>query len=354
MDLPPELAGLDNVLWTFPRLFIAHVHELTRSPLVKDTYRLRHRLIRNVRLCGVIVAIEQTYALIVYTIDDATGTLRCCQWRQEDVETELLPIGTLVVVQGRLRDYHEHRQCMVDTIVPVDSEEEIWHCLDVRRLYRDDYSRPQSIPEKVYENMDKVAQVVKNEQEETDILYSQERAEEKGPEEWFGEDLLRHYEEEHGQDDFPKNSALFDKSVIESANRFLELRGISHPSLEDRTGLIDEAMEELLKNGSVLVASSVTSLYRLPRKGELENAIIDAIKDASAKLDIGFDGISENYILTRIKNNHAFHKLEHTRIRKCLKKMQADGLIYRSDGDGPPSYATSFGKTIQYKLLDFT
>lgn len=66
------------------------------------------------------------------------------------------------------------------------------------------------------------------------------------------------------------------------------------------------------------------------------------------------DGISENYILTRIKNNHTFHKLDHICVRKCLSKMQADGLIYRSDGDGPPSYATSFRKTIQYKVLDIT
>lgn len=109
------------------------------------------------------------------SVDDATGTLRCCQWRQEGLDTELLPIGTLVVAQGRVRDYQEQRQCLVDTIAPVDPEEEIWHCLDVRRLYREVYSRPHTLPDKVLENMDKIAQIVMNEQEGTDILYSQVR-----------------------------------------------------------------------------------------------------------------------------------------------------------------------------------
>lgn len=58
--------------------------------------------------------------------------------------------------------------------------------------------------------------------------------------------------------------------------------------LEDRTSLIDECMEQLLTNGSILVASSVSSLYRLPRKGELESAILDTIRDASVKLATGF------------------------------------------------------------------
>lgn len=86
-------------------------------------------IIRLVEICGIIVAVEIVGGNIIYTgkkkretftkdkwltlpvVDDASGTIGCCLWRDKlDVNYVPLGLGTAVLVRGKIRTFQEKKQ----------------------------------------------------------------------------------------------------------------------------------------------------------------------------------------------------------------------------------------------------
>lgn len=80
-----------------------------------------------------IVSVEQTYNTIIYTcklisysfevmltfmpiVDDATGTLQCCQWKNQGKIIKPLALGTTVCVRGRINDFRDARQINIQRL----------------------------------------------------------------------------------------------------------------------------------------------------------------------------------------------------------------------------------------------
>ncbi|KAJ1973141.1 hypothetical protein H4R35_004274 [Dimargaris xerosporica] len=109
------------------------------SPSVTGTSLLllegKH-VLHYVRIIGLVVAVDQAPRFTKYTVDDGTSTIVCIQWLvsplQESTVRTCLPLATLVMVEGRVRDYQGLREIVVQTIGRVhDPNDEVLHWLQV-------------------------------------------------------------------------------------------------------------------------------------------------------------------------------------------------------------------------------
>ena len=53
-----------------------------------------------------------------YVVDDGSGTISCCKWHSQDLNTgqESYDLGQLVTVQGKISVFREQRQLTIDLI----------------------------------------------------------------------------------------------------------------------------------------------------------------------------------------------------------------------------------------------
>ena len=67
--------GLDPLYWSFVKVFIVQVHQLSLFEGTADTHMLYGRPISRVEVVGVVVSVKQHARFVKYYIDDGTGTL---------------------------------------------------------------------------------------------------------------------------------------------------------------------------------------------------------------------------------------------------------------------------------------
>ena len=101
--------GLDPLYWSFVKVFIVQVHQLTLFEGTADTHMLYGRPISRVELVGVVVSVKQHARFVKYLIDDGTGVIACMVWKQHadsvprgESELPLFQLGATVCVHGKL------------------------------------------------------------------------------------------------------------------------------------------------------------------------------------------------------------------------------------------------------------
>ena len=101
--------GLDPLYWSFVKVFIVQVHQLTLFEGTADTHMLYGRPISRVELVGVVVSVKQHARFVKYLIDDGTGVIACMVWKNHadsvsrgESEPSLFQLGATVCVHGKL------------------------------------------------------------------------------------------------------------------------------------------------------------------------------------------------------------------------------------------------------------
>jgi len=118
---PVRLWGLDALFWSHMKLFVKQIQYLQEVPDHKGVYSYANKHpVTRVEIVGYIVSIDVKEKLTTYGVDDGSGMIPCCRWRQSDESVdngqEQLNLGQLVTVQGKISVFREQRQLTVDLI----------------------------------------------------------------------------------------------------------------------------------------------------------------------------------------------------------------------------------------------
>ena len=86
----------------------------------------------------------------MFSVDDTTGVLLCCQWRkQKDSDDGLFipKLGQLVSIFGRVSEFRNQTQLTIMTVFPEDDPNvEPLHWMEVALLKKTVYSKPFVVP----------------------------------------------------------------------------------------------------------------------------------------------------------------------------------------------------------------
>ncbi|KAI7855401.1 hypothetical protein BDC45DRAFT_534642 [Circinella umbellata] len=218
-------------LYTIPvKLFIYTVLSLVNFENRRGHYLLnKSRVIREAEICGIIIALEQTYNMIIYTIDDTTGTIRCCQWKKHPGQNnKLYRLGTCLLIRGYLGDFMNDRQITIQHIDIVrDPNREILHDLQTIYLYENVYNKPFQLFKEIENNIQFIQEELNNIRKESfwqGVVTSSQKTDIDDndkvdiTEELFQEHMLSFFKETNGiNDKFSYSAAYGDNYLVELA-----------------------------------------------------------------------------------------------------------------------------------------
>ncbi|KAK3752060.1 hypothetical protein QZH41_009162, partial [Actinostola sp. cb2023] len=109
-------------------------------------YKSRGHIMSKVAVQGILVSVDEREKLVIYKVDDGTGIIACCCWRNTIKDS--FTLGQSVTVQGKITEYRNQRQLTVNSISVeenLNAESLFW--LDVVNLTRTFYSIPFVLPD---------------------------------------------------------------------------------------------------------------------------------------------------------------------------------------------------------------
>uniref|UniRef100_A0A8C8VFD3 CST complex subunit STN1 n=1 Tax=Pelusios castaneus TaxID=367368 RepID=A0A8C8VFD3_9SAUR len=174
VEMPSLLWGLDPVFSAFARLYVKDIKEMKESMQVPGIFFYNGHPIRQVDVIGTVVLTKERDAFYSYGVDDGTGVINCCCWKnpmeagkplsveqikklQEEVHRKAkLEIGDVVRVRGRIQIYRDQREIQASIYYKVDDpmcEVQISRILELPHLYREVYDKPFKISEEKSEKL---------------------------------------------------------------------------------------------------------------------------------------------------------------------------------------------------------
>ncbi|KAI9484398.1 hypothetical protein BDB00DRAFT_855776 [Zychaea mexicana] len=328
-------------LYSIPlKLFIHTILSLSPFPNRRGHYLLNEsRLIREAEICGTIVAVEQTYNMIIYTIDDATGTLRCIKWKHPDRKNKPRGLGTCILVRGFIGDFMGFRQITIKHLdVIKNPNREILHDLQTVYLYETLYSKPCALSEDVLEHRQAIEEELRAMHDEyfwrgvitaSQIEQKQEETVEIN-EEFFQKQFLAHVQQEFPDDRFSYTQVMSRKDLVELASHVC-VNDYKHdePTNNGINEIFARATEIFSKKGLIVEVANGAGLFRLVKDADVQQVIYRIIRAKQETLTISFGGIMQEYIIARVrKEEKMYADLARERIIQCLEDMVLKSVLY--------------------------
>ncbi|OAD69763.1 hypothetical protein PHYBLDRAFT_148953 [Phycomyces blakesleeanus NRRL 1555(-)] len=285
------------------KLLIRNVIDISPHKEFKDLYQHYDHIVRYAEVCGVIVGIEQNYYGHTYTVDDSTGLLDCHYWKLMDSEPLAFNLSQTVRLRGKLSDYREKRQLIIDDKELVENMEESVHWVEALHLdkyYRKSYMLP-SLPES------------------SDIQSEEDPF----------ESALLAYWRKHPDDVYSFAEVCQDPDLVELAHKLLSEVSGWGVTEHDLVELFSSTTKALARAGYLAPAgSSESNLYRLMTPKELEKGVLKIINEICELMDLG---IRKNYIIERFRKYPAFCFVEDSTIISIIKSLLEQSVLYESD-----------------------
>ncbi|KAK7488226.1 hypothetical protein BaRGS_00020533, partial [Batillaria attramentaria] len=195
---PPKLWGLDFHFNTFNKLYIADILKMQPYPMFPGAFAYGNHPVYKVDVLGVVVRKDEKAKVFIYAVDDGTGVISCCCWKQpfsrndqqssETATTSLtqLPaglharlnmmmveekrkaegyeLGDLLHIRGKLKTFRSmmeivasyHHILMISFIFPLtglrrvdNPSTQISRMVELPLLYHQCYDKPFVLPYKV-------------------------------------------------------------------------------------------------------------------------------------------------------------------------------------------------------------
>ncbi|KAJ1641800.1 hypothetical protein IWQ61_010723, partial [Dispira simplex] len=134
--LPLALYGLDPAgQGSLLPVLVGHLGRACRTLYDGAVVQLKGaqpHLLGQVRVVGLVVAVDTTTRCTKYTIDDSTGSLVCIQWAElgQFLSEPMFDLASQVAVHGRVSMYRNTLELYIKQISPVtDPHEELFHWL---------------------------------------------------------------------------------------------------------------------------------------------------------------------------------------------------------------------------------
>ncbi|KAI8388289.1 uncharacterized protein BYT42DRAFT_229452 [Radiomyces spectabilis] len=304
--LDPIFLGLDPLFSIDVKLLIKDIHSCAPVPGYQDLYLFQGHTIKSVEIYGIIVAVEQNHAMLIYQVDDGTGTVPCCLWKNSTGSiTKTLPLGTCVHVLGRITDYKDMRQVTTFSLSQVhDPNREVLHALEAMVLRKTVYAEPYKVPVQIQQNADKLKEQMQADKDGEHLL-SKEATETSTikTENAFQQRLLLYLREHAPTSGFPYTFARADETLRESARQLLHHKYGESPTERQISELFAHSTTALVKSGDLLEVESNSGVYQVLTSERLQNTIETIVREAESKLSPAYGNGSPQECCAQEKEN---------------------------------------------------
>ncbi|KAG0172054.1 CST complex subunit STN1 [Apophysomyces sp. BC1015] len=331
-NLSPLFYGLDPLHRLHLKLLIKDIYTLEQLPDRKDLYCFYTHPVKNVTLCGIVVAVEQTHHNLAYTLDDGTGSISCCQWKNTIATKQPWPLGTSLFIAGTVREYRGSRQVIVRSLSQVlDPNIEVLHAVEAIALHKNRYTKPFSLPSTAVENEDAIKKHLAQDNSQSQLITSSQLAD-PTPSQKFHKALLQYLKTEYDNDHFSCHEAGRGNPELERLARhmLIELHNGSNPPPRQVTELFVASVNALAKSGEIVQVDGPSGMYRVLTDEELQDTILKVIEEASTSTSLHQGGVLREFIIQQIISVEIYSRLSRERILQCLKKMVSSSILYHT------------------------
>lgn len=121
---------------TLSQVTISQLNSAVQS-LSEDSFRVDRKELQQISFVGLIIRVQQTETVMVYEIDDGTGTIIVKYWLEKDAPPPpRWSEGSYVRVVGHLRSFSDERNVVADKLMDVpDMNELTYHQLEVLAIH---------------------------------------------------------------------------------------------------------------------------------------------------------------------------------------------------------------------------
>lgn len=320
IGLPPaRLWGLNALFWTHMKMFVAEIFNLQECPDYRGAYcyARKHPVVR-VQILGHIVSIDVREKLTTYGVDDGSGTIACCRWNQSDQSMdsgrELLKLGQLVTVQGKISVFREQRQLTVDLIYSEsDPNVEVLFWLEAINLGNTVYNK-ELIPS------------LKDFQPGSDDMSNEAQ---------LRKAIIQHMRE-NNMVAFQFRTLCLDPDILQLATdavRQVRKTYTHQAQCKKMDGpyeakkVIRHAIKDLERDGLVYLKDTTTDLYEvISHEHNLGSAILKAMKKVSVQSGAP---VSKWAIMDVLHSSHKFHFVTMHQVEGSLDKLLQNSFVYR-------------------------
>ncbi|CAO3595243.1 unnamed protein product [Absidia cylindrospora] len=340
--MDPLFWGLDPLFWTNVKLFTKDILNLTEVPDYKDIFTFFDHHIRYTQLCGVVVAVEQTSSMMIYTVDDASGLLPCIRWKDNIKKRETVNIGDCVRITGRIATYDGTRQVKIfDLAVLKDPNWELLFNLEIMTLRRDHYSKPFRVPARITQHEEELKTELEIGKDTLPMVLSED------VQQSLENSLLNYLETKFS------TTTVFSLTDLQSD---LELHDVVRLFLSDTEQdpihmahqtkmLLSRAFYTLKEEGNFIATSMDEDQFILFNDNDLESEILHVIRSTLDRHGgHNLVGVNHKYICYKVQER--FKELPTKKISKCIYSLDENSVIYRTD---------AVGRTVElcdYRIMD--
>ncbi|KAI8338361.1 hypothetical protein BC941DRAFT_422669 [Chlamydoabsidia padenii] len=323
--MDPVILGLDPLMWTHVKLFIKDVIELVELPDCTDIYCFEDHNIRNVELCGIIVAVEQTLTMLIYTLDDGTGTIVCTWWKDSIDTEEMISLGSCVRIFGLVTTFKENRQIKVYELdLITDPNWELIHALQVMALRRSNYQKTYDISSKVKQHIGTLKQEMKTKKVVPSITSHNPHLNRK---QVFQQTLLELASIKYGTTtSFTLKEFTSDDDMYDLADQHIRQVTTEQPARRMVENLISDIFNASEKEGYIIKTDD--DRYKLFDDYDMEQEVLDIIR-SSVNTSGKLGGVNHQYISTMIQ--HKYERQAKSVINNCINNMVEKSIIYKTD-----------------------
>ncbi|ORX55203.1 nucleic acid-binding protein [Hesseltinella vesiculosa] len=328
----PDLFGIDGLFHTPVTVFIKDViRHMNPMPDHPDVYQFLGHIIRQCDIHGIIVAVDQTHSVITYTVDDGTGMIICCRWKNSMNSEKAFTLGTSVRVVGRVSHFRSKKQIVIDSIGESwDPNEEVTHMLQAmvwkKRLYRHDFV----VPDIITENLEYIKKDLEQTRSDVDAIGPGEKPELEDTKEGYQQAILQYVSNTYGQQQFTSTDLLVATELEEIAQRVLakDLDGTRNGQIQS---LLVESLNTLCNSGDIVSSKNDYGAYcyQLMDQVRMEKEVLSIIQDTvNNESSLVYGGVPSHYIQAMVIQRGFV--VNEKRFKGCLEKMVRDGTLYLS------------------------
>ncbi|KAI8075043.1 hypothetical protein BC940DRAFT_287291 [Gongronella butleri] len=319
--------GLDPLFWVPVKATVADVLAMAPVENRQGVFKFLGHLVRSAEIHGLVVAVTQTYNIVSYTVDDGTGTLLCCRWKDSVDAQKVFALGTSVRVTGFLSDTHDVRQLQVDKMGEnTDPNRELSHALEAKLLKKKLYQRDFGVPTAISDKLQDInAALNKRRHEEHTLRPAKRKKLACGVED---QQFLLEYLKKYYAD-----GTLFDVQDLRSEGDLSE-EFQRHQATTGANVHLKQFLEVTIKAlrdmGAIeAVKKREQTKHRLVNMAGLEKKVIDIVRASQQKEStLEYGGTMTEYILAKVLEHHSMSK---ETLIIHLQRMVNKGLLYMSD-----------------------
>ncbi|XP_027050080.1 CST complex subunit STN1-like isoform X1 [Pocillopora damicornis] len=252
-----------------------------------------------------------------YVVDDGSGTISCCKWHSQDLNTgqESYDLGQLVTVQGKISVFREQRQLTIDLIYPEkDPNAEVLFWLEAVNLGNTVYKEPFTPSLKDFQTENSSVS------KETELKKA----------------ILTHIKENKIVT-FQFQTLCFEPDIQQLAREAAKQKCTSEEEAKiwndshEAKKVIRHIIKDLEKDGLVYLKDSRRDLYQvISHEHNLGSAILKAMSKIAGKLQepSGFS-ISKWAIIDVLHSSNKFQHVTMKQVEESLDKLLQNSDVYK-------------------------